>query len=139
MQLFEAALSLLNRNVVNLLPHLRLLIGCQHRKYLLAKRASGLTIRRGAEGMSLRILIEQALNLVVLLIAEIDPGEQLRPPAVDVAVSARRRSARLRLPLSGLVALLSGGPERQRQDPQERDWDEEFHWLHSIGTARARV
>ena len=138
MQLLEAPLRLLNLNVVNLLTHLRLLIGRQRGEYLLPKRASSLTIRCGADRVSLGELIEEILNLIVLLIGEIDPRKQLRPAAVDVAVDTGG-GARLRLCFGRLVALLSAGPKRQRQDRQKKDCDKELHGVHSIGTARVGV
>lgn len=77
-------LLMFGAHVLHVLLNLRLLLGCQNPEDLIAQltRRSVNALRTG--GMSLGVLIEQALNLGVLLIRKVHAVENPRPAPIDL-------------------------------------------------------
>jgi hypothetical protein len=96
-------------------------------------RCAGNALRSG--WMSLCVLIEQALNLVVLLAGEVNAVEQPRPAPVDFR--RRLRSGGRLLADSGCGRLLGAGGHRKCEGGCEGREGKEFHWPHSTWAAFA--
>ena len=97
LQPLQASLQLLDALCVHLLAKLRLLVRGENGEDLVTQIAHRGSIELTAGGMRLRVLIEQALDLAVLLAGKVEIREQLGPMAIQPRASAggllhRRRS-----------------------------------------------
>jgi hypothetical protein len=70
-------------HLLHVLLELGLLVGRQDAEDLIVELAGGLGVARTPYRMRLNVLIEHALNSLVLIACEIDSGKHPRPAAID--------------------------------------------------------
>ena len=88
LQPLQASLQLLDALCVHLLAKLRLLVRGENGEDLITQITYGGSIESTPGGMRLRVLVEQALDLAVLLAGKVEIREKVGPMTIQPCASA---------------------------------------------------